>query len=515
MAEVIDDKQKQPTGTGFTNIQRIIGANEPAQLGQTISSGIGQTIGKSQQELQKQQGQFQQQSQAGAIGGQEDQQYAQQQIANPTADQQAVDRFARFRQGYTGPSQLGNQAQLQSQQLEAQNIAQSVNQPGGQTGLLQRYVGGPSYTQGQQKLDTLLLGQTGGQGIRQGRRSAQDYLQQQAQAQALAQLQGQQLTNQGQQFSQGLQTQIGGAQTGIISGLTDTAAKNTADAAIAQKVLTSALTPGAKADISDVDYQTAQDYLNRTGQGDLLNQNLYGLSNLQGYDVNKIISGNALPETYQQAATQGDVDKYTALAALSGQAPTDLTSTTQIGGYNPLSFLDQGNLQKISQQGKDIYDTAGTQAQQAGEYSNALRQIFNIEKQIGSSATYGSNIFDPNHAAAQQAYNDATKGGQYLQGIGFEGLGVGGSSASLDLGTIANLLNLDKQRQAIAQKEGFDGQTIMHGTGTANQQDELLGGIGSYDRQLAQAQANIKNYTPQTIGDAIKALLAQQGTPTT
>jgi hypothetical protein len=81
--------------------------------------------------------------------------------------------FDKFRTGiYEGPKQLNDYQTLAGKAQNTEMLGDLSRSTGGRTELLKRFVGGAGYTQGQQGLDNLLLGQSGN-ALNQTRRSTQ------------------------------------------------------------------------------------------------------------------------------------------------------------------------------------------------------------------------------------------------------------------------------------------------------------------------------------------------------
>lgn len=186
------------TGTGFTNISQYKAANKPQQLGQVVSAGLtglteqaktgaeqqidafGQQLDKTKEDIKGWK-----EASLKAIGqlsgkGQSDTT----QIKAPSEQQlQATSNILQKK--YTGPESL-DLSQQQSQATKAAQLARLGSSEGGRQALLQQFVGGKGYSQGLQKLDTMLLGQQAGQATRDARRESSQLLQQlPAQQQAL------------------------------------------------------------------------------------------------------------------------------------------------------------------------------------------------------------------------------------------------------------------------------------------------------------------------------------------
>jgi len=375
MADTVNNQAKMPTkqkGTGFSNIQNIVSANRQNRLGQTVSSGVGSVVGKSQQDISAAREQFQQGAQQGALGTAADQAYAQQTIqqagqggANPS--QADTDRFAKLRSGmYQGPTQLGNKEQLMAQGADIKGLGQAATGEYGRRGLLQRFVAPDQYTQGQQRLDTLLLGQTGGQALSQARRQANLYGQQLGQAQQSAQAQAQGLTQQAQQFGQNLQKQLASAQQAQEQDLASRqlSSENQAKAArealysLLSKPTSPAIDPGSystmpvggtKPTITQQTYDLARPLLEQLGS-DVFSPEYFTSSP-------EIIVGDreaSLRPLIEQVASESDKARASALAKLSGRQQEFLTG--DVGGYDPLSFLDKNRFNEVVNKSRKSYD---------------------------------------------------------------------------------------------------------------------------------------------------------------
>lgn len=165
----------QNTGSGFTNLNQIINANRNNQLGSTIQSGVVGAAQGAKQDLNKSQQEFQAGLEANKVDTDVNRQKVNQVLQDPTkATGGDIGAFDQFRSGkYAGPTQLSNVPQIQKETLEAQQLSQAAQNPGGRQALLQRFVGGPGYTQGEQGLDTVLLGATGGKQLQIAGNAAQ------------------------------------------------------------------------------------------------------------------------------------------------------------------------------------------------------------------------------------------------------------------------------------------------------------------------------------------------------
>lgn len=234
-------------GTGFSNLSQIIGANQNNKLGSTIQSGIQSDVNKAQTDVNNAQNQFQTDFNAGNTYGYNtnnealvNQDLNNASNANAFATKQSgaasgtgtdvnnasqnnksssgpaaadISAFEQFRSGnqYTGPTALANFSALQNQGQNIHQLGQNTTSQGGQFNLLKQYVGGnQNYNQGEQNLDSLILGQTGQGQLQAARQATQGVAQgiNQAGTNAAAQATGQIGAN--QDYSKRLTSQIAG-----------------------------------------------------------------------------------------------------------------------------------------------------------------------------------------------------------------------------------------------------------------------------------------------------------------
>ncbi len=195
---LINDKLKQPKqqGTGFTNIQKVVSANQNNRLGQnigrtisTIGKQAGTRLGEAGQKFQEKVGQSETQIDAGQKLSNEigktnfDKGENLSNLSNLGTDVNA-NTVKTLGAGYQGPSGLQNAEGLQAQAQNASQLGRMAGSDTGRQGLLRRFAGGNQYTQGQQQLDSMLLGKNLGQ-VNQAKRQVQG-LGQQAMTQAQA-----------------------------------------------------------------------------------------------------------------------------------------------------------------------------------------------------------------------------------------------------------------------------------------------------------------------------------------
>lgn len=152
-----------PKGTSsgqFTNLQSYLNANAGNNAAAPINIKIGDLAGKAESDLQSTQNTFDQQAQAGSTD------YNQDLINNAVKDPlkyagntDLTNQFhAQLNDTYKGPNQLQDITNYSRQPgQDIQNYAQQTKNAPGQFQLLQKLVGRPTYTQGEQNLDQLLL----------------------------------------------------------------------------------------------------------------------------------------------------------------------------------------------------------------------------------------------------------------------------------------------------------------------------------------------------------------------
>lgn len=236
-------------GTGFTNLQNVLQANQGNQLGSAVGQGIANVAQGATSGLQQSEDQFNTQTQQQEAANTTQQNAAgnliQEAATNPTAlgSQDYTNYLNSQQASYGGPAGLGNAQQLQSQGQQAGELGQLAGTSAGRGELLSEFAAKPgtNYSVGARDIDTALLGQTGGgqlqaarqqtvglpQKINAGVQSAQN--QAQAGATALANLQAGNKAALGDQTTgaigannaaintavQNQATQIGGYQTNL------------------------------------------------------------------------------------------------------------------------------------------------------------------------------------------------------------------------------------------------------------------------------------------------------------
>lgn len=527
MAEVLDDKIKQPSsGTGFTNLQRVLGANQSNRLGSTIGGGVSNVIGKANTNLNQAQNQFGQQSQQGTVGTEQDKQYANNVLKDPVQAQQSdVDKFSRFREGYKGPQGLQSDT-LQGQQQDLQSLGNLTQNTGGRQALLQRFVGSPQYNQGQQRLDTMLLGQPGSNNLNQLRRQTMGANQNINQAYDTAQNQANLLKAQSNQFGTDVQNQITGAQTQEEQDLQGRADQYTQQQQALHDMFQNLLTPqkavatpsggqvgiglanqvtGASP-IDQAQYDQAMQAYGRAGNNTLMDQQLYGAPAVEGFDPSSIV-GNVNAYTKQQAATDADKAKYLALSKLGGMTPgasSLFQDSTQTGGYDPLAFLNQQNLSKYENLGKQNYDKAAGVIHSGEEYMGDINKVKDIARQQADLLNQGYNQMrqSPSYGNGGQSNNSST----YLSPEQQAQLSALGQQRS-DLVNKQSLVMLPYGQQLANYIPSSEGATPDY---QSRFDQAVATGLGNAQTSIAQQKPITERYAPTTIGESLKKLLAKK-----
>lgn len=321
-----DAYSKQRQGTGYTNIGRVIQANQGNRLAQAVTGNVQHAGEQAKANVQQAGQQFQQQTQANRLDTDANQQVVQNVLADPTQYVGAEDQnnplytqgsqFGRLISGeYAGPQGLANAPQLQAQVGGVKRLGEALGSSGGQIGLLQQTVGGNNYGSGKQNLDQLLLAKSGGDELGRARRQALGlgniFGTQQAGAQAV----GQEMAGRAQEVGKNVQSQFGQALATQDTALQDLA-KRAQDERNVQFQKTMAALQSGKIT------QEQADMLGLT-QGQEVTGDIMG-------KLGSFVSENQNKATAQNVASAQDYAKIDALRKLAGQyAPEDAQKLLQ------------------------------------------------------------------------------------------------------------------------------------------------------------------------------------------
>jgi len=403
---------KSQQGTGYTNLNTIMAANQGNQLGQAVAGGVENTGQQATNALNQGVQTFNQNAAQNALGTQAQQQYVQNtlgnlgigangQSTNPTSvtgpSSTDVSNFQQYMAGqYGGPTNIANIGSIQNQASNAQAQGQELGTSGGRQALLQQYAANPgsAYGQGAQALDTVLLGATGGNQLNQARQAVSGLNNQVNSAQSAAQQQAQQLQNQAAGFGQAVTGQVQGAQSNIYNPAVQAAQAaniaNTqgqaAEAVNAQNIGSGQFT---QADLTGLGLTAGQNIYGSAGniaqnaiaytpqneQATALNQmsnpqyqQYSGLNTLMGKTTG--VQGNpyqAGQTTFNQAAAQGDI--------ATNAAPVTAAQTAANNAYQQYAAAEAAYnaVPTNDPYGRDIMQ--GAQQNAYNQYQNAQNAI--------------------------------------------------------------------------------------------------------------------------------------------
>lgn len=247
------NNNRNQRGTGFTNLNRVLDANKGNKLGNTVTSNVQGQANDVRSNVQKTQQQFNEEANKNRLDTQESKDkrdnvlgrfgdnHSQQSLAGttevanqvasnpaqapapaptqpaqqspqvtivqpqaqPIVSDQEIQDFTKYRTGtYTGPTQLNDYQTLLGKASEAQQVGDLTRSTGGRQELLRRFVGGNDYSQGQQRLDTMLLGQQNQGELNQARKATRGLEQSTNEANNLAGAQAQEYVNRAKIFGE-------------------------------------------------------------------------------------------------------------------------------------------------------------------------------------------------------------------------------------------------------------------------------------------------------------------------
>lgn len=401
---------QQQKGSGFVNLDKILQANSGNNLAGAISGNLTQGAQQVQQGLGQVKNDFQQQANSNDLASDKNKQAVSDALKNiaggqtDVSDPQAT-QFGTYLAGqYAGPKTLDSTktSQLGARGQELQDFGKSLTSGGDKTRLLQAFAGQGPYSYGQNKLDSLLLGQgpQAGQQLAQARQQTRGLTQQigneQQNAQQIAQLQ----QGKAQQFGQDVRGQVGLDAAGNIA---DTGAipdflKNLDTRATGAQTKQAADLQGFQSLLQKIQDSRGIDPINQPNLSTQLSS--YGLSpdderylqRLQGqelYGATLNPSGSNFVQAADQAsrssiANAGDLAKAQALAKLSGTDFSKFALDPNAAKYDPAHpfTYDVQNLKNEIGQHQAAYnqEVSGITAQQqqlADQYKEATRGNLN------------------------------------------------------------------------------------------------------------------------------------------
>lgn len=169
------------SGSGFTNLQKILKANKNNKLGTTLISGVGGAVDKAKGSIAGAQGKFQGQLDESRQAQADDKSFKENLFgrldSSPTSvGKEDIDKFLAIGKAqYEGPTGIQEPSQLTGQADEAEGLGNLAGSRGGRVELLRRFAtqgSRPQYTRSKQALDELYLAGSGDQ-LNQIRRSSQ------------------------------------------------------------------------------------------------------------------------------------------------------------------------------------------------------------------------------------------------------------------------------------------------------------------------------------------------------
>jgi hypothetical protein len=399
-------KKTNQMGSGFTNLQRILQANKANRLGTTVAGGIQKAGQTAQGSIQQAGQQFQTQAQAEKARLDAEKARASRVLGDVTkASEEDINAFEGIRGGQTkAQTSIKDASEIAEKGREAQSLGQATGTEGGRFGLLQRYIGGGErYTGGQQRLDSLLLGQTGQGDLRKARAATSGLTDQALKTAYAAEQQGLELQNRAK-------------------GLSESTINTLQDQAVAyDKAMEAAR---VKAETDRAARQAAD--IEQLKSGEIVNEQLYkdlGIkegTRIYGTDLTKFYNtaGKDLA-TKENVQTQADFDRIKALQALSGQSlqgeasavlsnyrdPSQVDQYSKIKDYN----INQENVKNAINQSRLAYGQGNVGAM--AHIQESLRQI------------YGTNISDEEHERQIKEFGTSARENnfqrQYWSGGGY------------------------------------------------------------------------------------------------
>lgn len=406
-----------PRGTGFTNIQSILAANQGNQLGSALQQGVNNQVQNVGQNINSSLANFQNQVGANNLNTTANQTAIQQALANPTSAigsgtqaQNIQNLFAQIRAGqYTGPTQMANANQLSQQANMVSNLGQEANTGAGQQELLQQFVGQPGYNQGEQNLDQLLLGATGQQNLNAIKNQTQGIGQQYNQANIAAQQAVTQAQQQAQQLAQNTQQETNQAITNQMTPINQALAAAQAQNSNTQANYNNLLALFAGQGITNNDVAMASG--NAPGQGGLTQYATTGQWNLNQ-------PFNATPDVGQQTAAgmqQGQAQSVGTYLGLNEAVQQGLLTEQQAAGLGNQFILSEGNIPNANigqifanaltnNQAQNL-TAAGVATPQQQANVNALQQL------AGQNVTFAPAGTTPYQAASNALNYNALEAG--------------------------------------------------------------------------------------------------------
>jgi len=394
-------------GSGYTNIQRIVQANQGNNLGKTVGQGIQQAGQQVSGQLGQAQNQFQQQTGQNQVNTDANNQLSQSVLDNPdqyvdasgaqqTANGVKGNQFSQLLSGvYKGPQTLGNIQQLQGQAADVTQMNKALGSAGGRMGLLSRFVGNPQYNSGQQTLDSLLLGKSQGQDLSNARLATAGLGQKVSGAEQGAEAQAGLQTGAAQAFGNQLRDQFGNK----ISGM-DTA-RDTNYKQLLQDLQSGKLSQSEAANLG-------------LTNGQEITSNMLG-------NIGNYVNENPLKASAQNIASTQDYARLNALRQLGGQ---NISKDTQgilgqyadqdknAGAFNAAGAVnpDLAGFTSANQAQLKNYHNIYDPAKQGTDTANAVLTLVNQRNAIAAQNPFMIPQLNPQVMAIQNQIRQLSPG---------------------------------------------------------------------------------------------------------
>lgn len=399
-------------GSGFTNLSRYLQSNRSNKLGQTVASGVQQAGQQARGAVSQAGQQFQQKiGEEKARLGEQEQRAGQiiQGATGQTGDEDVKTVQNVLGAEFKGPTGVQNADEVRARAQEAESLARAGGSQAGRFGLLQRYVGQgrPTYSAGQQRLDQMLLGQTGQQQLRQARAGTVGVGSEAERQITAATEQGKELQGQARQIAESTKGKLGQSISDYDAAM---AAQLAAQQAQYQDILNKIGKPGTEEAPIELDEATLNNL--KTVSGGVLGEG----STLFGADISPYVSINQLYNTKQAAQTQADLAKAQMLGKLGGQFMSgteqakllqQYTAQPEVAGKlaeNPFAVSSIANLNEAIQQQRRAYESGVGQEREHLKNISEVGSGFSKSPLVGEIA--GSNKDMEN--LIKSAYSQAT-----------------------------------------------------------------------------------------------------------
>lgn len=432
-----------------------------------------------------------------------------------------ISKFGTYLQGgYSGPQQLNNYQGLLGQAQNLQDTGRNVGSSGGLQSLLQQYVGGSKsgYNQGEQGLDTLLLGQTAKPQLQNIMRSTQNLAQVPQNAEAQAEAAASMAGTQNNDFKQSILNQLASGENPILQNIQGNlgtlGGQNTAYQQQAQGVynlLNNVNAPGATTTPGQTPAPaTALSKINNAMSALTQAQQNGMITPDQLNDISAMLpqiqaSGGDLQAALQGMFTfnpQTALPDYTLQQGANSQQAAQLNALQQLGQDTSGQFANYGGL-ALPSYGFDLSKSpqfAGlTPAQQAAATSGSTNRGA-LYDMVNSS--YGAALAPvaANIAALGTGAQDIATGAQQLGNgnlVGAANTEIGAPSDIINSGTHSLEGGLDNSQTSLAHLVGnVPGADIANNYVDANKQ-LLYTPINT----LNSALSGLTNTTQGLVGD--------------